>query len=273
MVAGGELVEASQTSTYPSYGVTIKHVCVNFATWSVTVRHNRGALLPTVVTAIPEPRSMSELPSTSRRTPPPAAATNTGRVVPTPSATCAVRIQPRGGPGPGMAVTRRRSCGRVGPPRRSRSWAQSGPGGGAANTGGATDRRPETADAAESVAPSHCPQHPIPCASRGRITGQDGRSRTSGGEHAARDVVIWPATGSIGTQALAVRRAASRPVPRGWTSAAGGSPTRPAPGRRADRGSAQPRLFRRQVRSSPQRSRARRRGLRRSRGAGPATWC
>ena len=32
----------------------------------------RGAALPTVVTAMPEPRSMSELPSTSTRTPPPA---------------------------------------------------------------------------------------------------------------------------------------------------------------------------------------------------------
>ncbi|CQD06331.1 hypothetical protein BN970_01170 [Mycolicibacterium conceptionense] len=37
-----------------------------------------GAALPTVVTAMPLPRSMNELPSTSTITPPPAAAAYTG---------------------------------------------------------------------------------------------------------------------------------------------------------------------------------------------------
>ena len=72
-----------------------------------------GAALPTETTAMPEPRSISELPSTSTITPPPAATTKTGSVVPTPSATCAfLRSSARAGPG--MSVTRRRSWGRTG---------------------------------------------------------------------------------------------------------------------------------------------------------------
>ena len=42
-------------------------------TCSATAAATRGALLPTVVTAMPEPKSMRELPSTSTMTPPPAA--------------------------------------------------------------------------------------------------------------------------------------------------------------------------------------------------------
>ena len=51
----------------------MKHVCVNAATWPVTFSTTFGAELPTLVTAMPEPRSISELPSTSTTTPPPAA--------------------------------------------------------------------------------------------------------------------------------------------------------------------------------------------------------
>ena len=63
------------------------------------------------------PRSIRELPSTSTSTPPPAASTKTGSVVPTPSATCGRggRTSPASA-GPGIAVTRRRSCGSSGPP-------------------------------------------------------------------------------------------------------------------------------------------------------------
>ena len=56
----------------------MKQVWVNCATCSVTRLTTRSALLPTEVTAMPEPKSMSELPSTSTRTPPPAAVTKTG---------------------------------------------------------------------------------------------------------------------------------------------------------------------------------------------------
>jgi hypothetical protein len=76
--------------------------------------------LPTLATAIPDPRSISELPSTSTSTPPPAAVMKTGRVVPTPSATVAARraISSRDR-GPGISVTRRRSWGSSGPPMRT----------------------------------------------------------------------------------------------------------------------------------------------------------
>ena len=92
---------------------------MNAATWSVTLRTTAGAAFPTETTAIPEPRSISELPSASMMTPPPAASTNTGSVVPTPSATAAfLRASSSVERGPGMSVTRRRSWGRVGPPAR-----------------------------------------------------------------------------------------------------------------------------------------------------------
>ena len=38
---------------------------MNAATWSVTRRTTAGAALPTEITAMPEPKSISELPSTS----------------------------------------------------------------------------------------------------------------------------------------------------------------------------------------------------------------
>jgi hypothetical protein len=65
----------------------MKQVCVNAATCSCTLRTTAGAALPTEATAMPDPRSISELPSTSTITPPPAAATKTGSMVPMPSAT------------------------------------------------------------------------------------------------------------------------------------------------------------------------------------------
>ena len=80
------------------------------------VRQWHGAALPTPTTAIPEPRSISELPSTSTSTPPPARSTNTGRTVPTPRATTAWRRSSSARDlGPGISVTRRRCWSSVGP--------------------------------------------------------------------------------------------------------------------------------------------------------------
>ena len=56
-----------------------------------TAATTRGALLPTLVTEIPEARSISRLPSTSSTIPPPARATNTPSVVPTPAGIAAAR--------------------------------------------------------------------------------------------------------------------------------------------------------------------------------------
>ena len=53
----------------------MKQVWVNFATCSCTRATTRGAELPTLVTAIPEAKSISWLPSTSRRIPPDASST------------------------------------------------------------------------------------------------------------------------------------------------------------------------------------------------------
>ena len=98
--------------TYPSYGVTMKQVWVKAATCSVTPATTCGAELPTLITAMPEPRSISELPSTSTSTPPPARSMNTGNVVPTPAETAALRAAKSSRErGPGNSVTIRRSCG------------------------------------------------------------------------------------------------------------------------------------------------------------------
>ena len=72
-VPGVSRLSSSATRTYPSYGVTMKQVCVNACTWAATASATRGLALPTVVTAMPDPKSISELPSTSTTTPPPAA--------------------------------------------------------------------------------------------------------------------------------------------------------------------------------------------------------
>ena len=96
----------------------MKHVWVNWATCSCTAATTLGCALPRVVTAMPAPRSMSELPSASTTTPPPAATAWIGTVCPTPAATAAaLRAISSCERGPGMGVTIRRSCGREGPPR------------------------------------------------------------------------------------------------------------------------------------------------------------
>ena len=64
-----------------------------------------------MVTAIPEPRSMKRLPSTSSRIPPAARAQNTGMVTPTARETEATRrLASSVELGPGMAVTSLRVC-------------------------------------------------------------------------------------------------------------------------------------------------------------------
>ncbi len=55
---GVRALRRSQTSTYSSYGVTMKQVWVKSWTWDCTPATTRGAELPTVVTAIPEPKSI-----------------------------------------------------------------------------------------------------------------------------------------------------------------------------------------------------------------------
>ena len=69
--------------------MTMKQVWVNSATCLRTRSTTRGAALPTLVTAMPEPKSISELPSASTTTPPPARVTKTGSVVPMPGGTAA----------------------------------------------------------------------------------------------------------------------------------------------------------------------------------------
>jgi len=64
---------------------------VKRSTCSCTAATTRGALLPTLVTEIPDAMSISRLPSTSSMIPPAARATNTPRVVPTPAGTAAWR--------------------------------------------------------------------------------------------------------------------------------------------------------------------------------------
>src|SRR5215475_7449231 len=95
----------------------MKQVWVNLAACSRTRSATRGALLPTETTAMPEPKSMSELPSASTSTPPPAAVMNTGRMLLTPRATAlSRRASSSREAGPGISVTRRRCWGRPGPP-------------------------------------------------------------------------------------------------------------------------------------------------------------
>ena len=95
----------------------MKQVWVNCATCACTRSATRGAALPTEVTAMPEPKSMSELPSASTSTPPPAAVMKTGSMLLTPRATALSRraISWREA-GPGISVTRRRCWGSPGPP-------------------------------------------------------------------------------------------------------------------------------------------------------------
>ena len=109
---GVSSASCSQTSTYPSYGVTMKQVWVKSASCAEARRTTASAEAPTEVTAMPEPKSISRLPSTSSMIPPPARAVKTGSVEPTPAATAATRRACSSADfGPGMAVTTRRSCG------------------------------------------------------------------------------------------------------------------------------------------------------------------
>ena len=80
---------------------------MNRAACSATADTTRGDALPIVVTAMPEPRSMSRLPSTSSTIPPNARAAYTGIVLPMPRATAALlRSIKACDRGPGMAVPR-----------------------------------------------------------------------------------------------------------------------------------------------------------------------
>src|SRR6187402_3920669 len=95
----------------------MKHVCVKAAACLCTASTTLGCELPTEVTAIPAPRSMSELPSASTITPPPAATAAIGTVCATPAATAAsFRARRAREAGPGISVTRERRCASVGPP-------------------------------------------------------------------------------------------------------------------------------------------------------------
>jgi hypothetical protein len=110
-VPGVSRLRRSATSTYPSYPVTRKQVWVNLAACSCTRETTSGALAPTLVTAIPEARSMRWLPSTSTMMAPPARSTKTGRFVPSPRGTaCERRCWMARESGPGSSVTRVRRC-------------------------------------------------------------------------------------------------------------------------------------------------------------------
>jgi hypothetical protein len=63
-------LSSSQTVTYDSYGATMKHVWVNRSTCAFTASTTSGALLPTLVTAIPEAKSIHSRPSVSTSVPP-----------------------------------------------------------------------------------------------------------------------------------------------------------------------------------------------------------
>ena len=85
----------------------MKQVWVKSAACAATASTTRGDALPMVVTAMPEPRSISRLPSTSSTMPPPARAAYTGMVVPMPRDTAATLRSIRAADfGPGMAVAR-----------------------------------------------------------------------------------------------------------------------------------------------------------------------
>src|SRR5246127_2758365 len=107
-------LSSSATAMYSSYGVTMKQVCVKSATCSRTASTTRGDELPIVVTAMPEPRSIRRLPSTSSTMPPPARATNTGKETFTPPDTAAARrLLSSSDAGPGISVTSWRVCSRL----------------------------------------------------------------------------------------------------------------------------------------------------------------
>src|ERR671916_652977 len=111
----------------------MKQVWVKAATCAWTAATTSGAAWPTLVTAMPEPRSMKEWPSTSTTTAPAARSTYTGRTLPTAEVTAAARRAASSRErGPGSSVTRRRSWATVwGPVSRSviavSSWGRPPP--------------------------------------------------------------------------------------------------------------------------------------------------
>ena len=79
---GVRRASSSHTATYSSYGVTMKQVWVNWADLRADpVAPPAARRCPTETTAMPEPKSISELPSASTSTPPPAAVDEYGQHV------------------------------------------------------------------------------------------------------------------------------------------------------------------------------------------------
>src|SRR5437588_5407395 len=93
----------------------MKHVWVKSATCERTASTTRGAALPMLVTAMPAPRSISRLPSTSSTIPPAARAAYTGMTLAMPRDTAAPRrLLSCTDAGPGISVTRWRVCSTAG---------------------------------------------------------------------------------------------------------------------------------------------------------------
>src|SRR6476619_6128415 len=180
----------------------MKQVWVNLAACSRTRSATRGALLPTETTAMPEPKSMSELPSASTNTPPPAAVMNTGKMLLTPRATARSRRASNSREaGPGISVTRRRCWGSAGPPvtggfmvidltiRHRRPARQPGTGG-ARQAGWRAIGRPAWHDFAYGYPrPRHQPAAPDPMGHLWADSGQRGRAAAHAG-HAARHLLL-----------------------------------------------------------------------------------
>src|SRR5664279_2921081 len=127
----------------------MKQVCVNRATWACTASTTRGAAFPTDVTAIPDPKSMSWLPSASTTIPPPARSTYTGKVVPTPEATATLlRSCNATERGPGIAVFSTRCCGTdiALTPRMDGWWAPISPARSGPTSARTTGSRPDYGD-------------------------------------------------------------------------------------------------------------------------------
>src|SRR5690606_28042901 len=87
---GVSALSCSHTATYDSYGAIMKQVWVNRSTCARTASTTFGAALPTLVTAMPEPKSIHSRPSTSVKVPPDAWATYEVSRLLTPLETAAV---------------------------------------------------------------------------------------------------------------------------------------------------------------------------------------
>src|SRR6478736_4377467 len=152
----------------------MKQVWVNAATCSCTRETTPGAAFPTLVTAMPDPRSISELPS--------------------PSATgCFLRSRRSREPGPGISVTNRRSWGRAGPPVRVATVDS-------VMLAAYCLRFPLCRGPVATVSSIGSTRR-VPAA--GTASGCARMARVS----KPRDVVVLGSTGSIGTQALDLVRA------------------------------------------------------------------